>query len=438
MSSYMKGTVLLIGFWLSFISCNSTKTNTGKIKAVEIKKENGKYTLYRNGKPFIIKGGAGYTHLKELHEIGGNTIRVWDTLQLTKVLDSAQANHLAVIVGIPLPLNDNMDIFYNNDVKVNASFKKITQTVNKFKNHPALLCWCLGNEIAFPWKPNFNRFYKAFNSIVDMIHRDDPDHPVTTTIMTFRRKNIANIKLRTNVDFISFNIFGSIHTLAKDLDDFKWLWNGPFLITEWGIEGPWRKDKQNAWAAKIEYNSTEKADQYLSIYQKFMPVNNPGFLGEMVFYWGQKQELTPTWFSMFDKNGTKTEAVNTMQYIWTGKQATYHAPAVKYMLINGKDGPDNIFLKPDSIAQAIVHLDKPEKGLTFKWQLIAEDWFSPNNIFSAKEPKTIEHAIVEINGTGIKFKAPNTEGPYRLLAFVYNKQGYVATCNTPFYVLANP
>ena len=438
MSSYAKVTALLIVFYLSFIACHSTKTNTGTIKEVEIKKENGKYTLYRNGKPFIVKGGAGYTRLKELSEIGGNTIRVWDTLQLAKILDSAQAHHLAVIVGIPLPLNENMDAFYNNDAKVNASFKKITQTVNKFKHHPALLCWCLGNEIEFPWKPNFNKFYKAFNNIVDMIHHDDPDHPVTTTIMTFKRKNIANIKLRTNIDFISFNIFGSIQTLTKDLDDFKWFWNGPFLIAEWGIEGPWIKDSQNAWAGNIENSSNKKADQYLSIYQKFMPVNNPGFLGEMVFYWGQKQELTPTWFSLFDKNGAKTEAVNTMQYIWTGRQATHHAPAVKYLLINDKGGPDNIFLKPDSIAQAKVYMNKPETALTYKWQLIAEDWYSPNGVYSAKEPKPIENSILETTGAGIKFKVPHKEGPYRLLVFVYDQQGYVATCNTPFYVLANP
>lgn len=425
---------------LSFfsLSCNESQPVSATKKAVYIKNQNGKYLLYRNGKPFFIKGASGFTNLKELREAGGNTIRVWDTLNLGSILDSAQANHLAVIAGLPMPSSESMDEFYNTS-KANVYSRKIVDIVERFKNHPALLSWCLGNELAFPNKPKYNQFYSIFNGLVDMIHQKDPQHPVTTTIMAFQKKNIINIKLRTKIDMISFNIFGSIQTLKEDLEKFRWFWDGPFLITEWGVEGPWLAENQNAWGAYIESTSTKKAEQYLSNYEKYMPVNNPRFLGSMVFYWGQKQELTPTWFSLFDENGAKTEAVEVMRYIWTGKKIMAKAPALKYMLLAGKGAKDNIIFKPNIAVNSKVYFENADTiGLTFKWKIFAEDWFKPNGIFSEKQPKEINNLIIGQSGSELSFKVPGKEGPYRILVYVYDKKGSFATSNTPFYVLKNP
>lgn len=406
---------------------------------VYVKNQHGRYILYRNGQAFTVKGGAGFTNLEKLNEAGGNTIRVFDTLNLVKILDSAQAHHIAVIVGLPFRSSESTDDFYSDDNKVKANFNKLALIVNRIKRHPALLCWCLGNELVYPFKPKYNKFYKAFNDVVDLIHREDGMHPVTTTVMGFQKKNIFNIKFRTHVDFISFNIFGSIKTLGPDLENFKWLWNGPFLITEWGIEGPWTADQQNAWGAYVENTSNKKAEEYLSIYKNYMPVGNPRFLGATVFYWGQKQEYTPTWFSLFDKDGKATETVNSLQYIWTGKKAGMHAPPVKYMLLNNKGGFDNILLKPGAIAHAKIYLNTTDTArLTYKWLLYPEDWYTVNKIYSQKPPKLIEGAFKAVNGSEVAFKTPAKEGPYRLFVYIYGNNGYFSTSNTPFYILSNP
>lgn len=423
---------------LSSLACNQSQSIDSAKKTVYIKNEDGKYVLYRNGEPFFVKGASGFTNLKQLSAAGGNTIRVWDTLNLGSILDSAQANGLAVIAGLPLPPAESMDDFYKTS-KANAYTGKITDIVERFKNHPALLAWCLGNELSFPNSPKYRQFYTTFNGLIDMIHQKDPQHPVTTTIMAFQKKNIMNIKLRTNVDFISFNIFGSIQTLKEDLDKFKWFWDGPFLITEWGVEGPWLAEDQNAWGAYVENTSTKKAEQYLFNYKKYMPVNNPRFLGSMVFYWGQKQELTPTWFSLFDESGAETEAVQVMRYIWTGKKTVDKAPSLKYMLLAGKGANDNIILKPDITVNSKVYFENADTvGLTFKWKIFAEDWFKPSGIFSEKKTREINNLIVTQSGSGLSFKVPGKEGPYRILVYVYNKKGAFATSNTPFYVLKNP
>ncbi|QEM16828.1 hypothetical protein DIU38_012290 [Mucilaginibacter sp. P4] len=419
------------------LSCNRSQPRNVNKDGVYIKNENGKYSLYRNGEPFFIKGASGFTNLKRLNEAGGNTIRVWDTLNLGSILDSAQAHHLAVIAGLPMPPSESIDDFYKTP-KASAHVSKIAGIVNRFKHHPALLSWCVGNELAFPYKPKYNQFYTIFNDVVDMIHQDDPQHPVTTTIMSFQKKNIVNIKLRTKIDFISFNIFGSIQTLNEDLQKFNWFWDGPFLITEWGIEGPWTADSQNAWGLILKIPVQKRQSNIFQPMKSICRLIIPGFWVDGILL-GQKQELTPTWFSMFDENGAETEAVQVMHYIWTGQKAPKKAPVLKYMLVDGKGARDNILFKPGITINSKVYIEDPDTtGLTFKWEIFAEDWFKPNGAFNQKKPKEIKNLIIGQSGPDLKFKVPATEGPYRLLVYVYDQKGSFATSNTPFYVLKNP
>ncbi|WP_342646373.1 glycoside hydrolase family 2 TIM barrel-domain containing protein [Mucilaginibacter sp. CSA2-8R] len=424
-------------FWcLLFAGCKP-KQPAG---TVYIKSEHGTYRFYRNGKPFFVKGASGFTNLKALSNAGGNTIRVWDTAHIDAILDSAQAYHMAVVVGLPMPDNKNMDDFYNDETKVAAHYKNLKTTVNRYKHHPALLSWCIGNELAFPYKPNYNRFYTAFNQVVDMIHHDDPNHPVTTTIINFQRKNIACIKFRTAIDFISLNIFGDIKHLKHNLKDFEWLWKGPFLVTEWGIDGPWYTNNQTAWGSFIENSTFKKAEQYQAIYQNQMPLSNPRFLGSLVFYWGQKQEYTPTWFGLFDKAGRSSQTVNTMNYLWTGKKTAAKAPPLKCILLNFLGSQDNILLAGNTTAQGQVYLYGTDTAnITYQWQLFPENYHQVNDIYSQKEVAPILHSFVTAStGKQVTFRAPKKEGPYRLYVYAYNKQNYFAACNIPFYVLNNP
>lgn len=406
-------------------------------RSVHLGYANGKYTLYRFGKPFIVQGAAGTTHLAELSAAGGNTIRTWDTVGLDHILTTAAQCNIAVIVGLPMPYNDDMDAFYNRTDKVKEQFESYQALVRKYRNNKAVLGWCLGNELAFPFRPKFNNFYTAFNNLVDMIHHDDPDHPVTTTVMNLPKKNMINIKLRTQIDFVSFNIFGALRHFSADLKDFSKIWNGPFLITEWAIDGPWPGYDQTAWGAFIEHTSNKKAEQYKELYEKYMPLKDPHFLGNLVFYWGQKQETTPTWFSMLDRFGNKSAAVDVMQSIWTGKPVPNGAPAIKYMLLDNKGAKDNIIYKTGATIKAkLSMLDTTQsKNLRFEWFMQPEDWFRVHHFYNQKAKTTLDDLLISQNGTSAIFKAPEQEGPYRIYVNVYNDKGYFAACNTPFYVI---
>lgn len=423
--------VIVLLFML--LSCKPEKQPSSA--KVTIKESRGKYTLYRNGKPYVIKGGAGYTNFWALKNAGGNTMRIWDTVHLARILDSAQANHLAVIVGLPIANSDYMAL-YDDPARVAKQFNAFKRIVNRFKAHPAVLMWCIGNELDFPYKLSYNSFYRAFNQLTDMIHKDDPDHPVTTTLLNFNRKYIFNLKFRCDIDVISFNIFSRITVLREDLKEVSLFWKGPYMLAEWGINGPWQGTEQTAWGAYIEKTSNKKAELYLNRYQKYVPVEDSRFLGAFVFYWGNKQEGTPTWFSMFDAGGAKSEAVDVMRYVWTGKSYKGTFPQIKDMLLDKKVANDNIFLSPG--LQSVAELKMLDKNTirSVKWEILKEDWFKKNNIHNSKKLKPLQTVIKYGGDLKMDFIAPAGEGPYRIYATVYDNNQHFSTCNIPFYVVA--
>jgi hypothetical protein len=416
---------------LLFVHCNTPSTSI-KHGTVYIEKEGGKYILYRNGQPFVVKGASGYTHLEKLREVGGNTIRTWDTVNLGAILDEAQRNNLAVIAGLSMPVSAYLDYFYKDTAKVAAQYLAFEKTVRQYKDHPALLMWCLGNELNFTWKPGYGAFYKAYNRLLDMIHATDPNHPVTSTMPNFNIVQTMMIKWKVHdLDLISFNTFGKLKLLNSQLKRYAWCWNGPFLITEWGAYGPWESDLTN-WDAPIESTSTKKAEHYRELYRQ-LPESNPRFLGALVFYWGQKQETTPTWFSMFDEEDAATEAVSAIQYLWTGKWPAHRPPQIIYMLLNSKGATDNIVVPAGELQTAELLLkERQTDTLTIHWQIQQEHWFGELQ----KPPLTMLDTVLPADDKlKILFKAPLKEGPYRIYAKVLDGHGNFSTANTPFYVV---
>ncbi|KAA6437094.1 hypothetical protein FEM33_20050 [Dyadobacter flavalbus] len=418
-----------------FSGCSESRYNQTE-RRVHIRKQNGKYVLYKNNKPFFIKGAGGSANLNLLKQLGGNAIRIWDTTNLGVVLDSAHANNISVIVGLPVQ-NSNVADMYQDPDRIAAQHRAFKKIVNRFRKHPAVLMWCVGNELDFPYGLSYNRFYRAYNDLTDMIHQDDPHHPVTTTVLNFNPKYIATLQIRCDIDLISFNIFSLLDTFRENLKHHLWLWNGPYMVLEWGIDGPWQGTMQTAWGAYIEKTSTEKAAIYGERYLRYMPLESQRFLGGFVFFWGNKQETTHTWFSIFDAEGRKTAAVKTMKYLWTGKTLNETFPEIKHMRVENRDAYQNIILVPNRKSQAeVTLLSSADSIKTIKWQIFKEDWFKKNNENSTRLLKPLSQLMKADQGLKAVFTTPAQEGPYRIFATVYDHKGNLATCNTPFYVLS--
>jgi len=160
----------------------------------------------------------------------------------------------------------------------------------------------------------------------------------------------------------------------------------------------------------------------------------PQVQGQIVFYWGQKQEVTPTWYSIIDEKGASTAIVDEMRLLWTDAANIHPAPAIEYMLLNGRGAADNIIVAPGTQQMAELKMDTLlARRLKIIWKVYYED-FDPQSLGAPPEYQVMMQSY---NTTHVTFKAPSAEGPYRIYSWLYDEYGNVTTANTPFYVIEN-
>lgn len=422
---------LILTFY-SWGGFNHSYLETG---SVHIKKVEGSFQLFRNGAPFYIKGASGNSHFEELANSGANTIRVYDTLNLKMVLDKAEKNGLAVIVDIPLPKYDEQFPEYEDDTKNEELKIKVQNLVQKFRDHPALLFWNLGNEVRYPVKLFQNKFIKTYNALIEIIHLEDPNHLVSTTVQ--RRMDILAIaKHSPKLDLLGYNIFGTVKEVPSHIESMNVVLSGsfPYYISEWGIDGFW-ETAQTKWGASVEPTSTKKNEQLKSRYSDILKAGD-NCQGSLVFHWGQKHECSNTWFSLFGEDGKKTEMVHTLNNVWTGLDKESNDIGLDYMLLDDRGAPSSIVLPPGTFTKVELKLKKLiNDSLKISWELYPDYCRLESISKEISEPKKITNAIASKNGLTITFETPMEEGPYRLYAYLENQNGFVATCNTPFYVI---
>jgi hypothetical protein len=403
-------------------------------KSVYIKTIDSKSVLFRNGKPFKIKGATGNASLKLLSEIGANTVRVYDTINLQTVLDKALEYKLAVIVDIKLPKYSHKYDYYDNKDKNNKLKLKVKKLVEKYKNHPALLFWNLGNELEYPLVLIKNNFIKTYNELIDLIHLTDPSHLVSTTLPPSQREILSLHFHSPELDLLGLNVFGNIwrtQSILNKVNIFKKPL--PYFYGEYGSNGPWEQ-QLTSWKAPIEPTSTKKAEQYVERYNAYIK-NDKQSIGDLVFYWGKKQERTHTWFSIFDQEERPSELLYRLNELWEGRISNPEwPPKIKYMLIDGLGANDNLVYKPNIVKTAELNFeDEKDSEYKFVWEIYAEGW-DYNLTDIEKDPIRISRDSVVANNS-YAFKTPSKSGPYRIFVYVYDGYGNYSTTNTPFYVL---
>ncbi|HSF53650.1 MAG TPA: glycoside hydrolase family 2 TIM barrel-domain containing protein, partial [Algoriphagus sp.] len=146
---YFKKTILFLFFiaFILFTSCNKEDAKNQN-PTVEVKYINGKAQLYRHGEPYFIKGAAGTEHLNLVAEFGGNSIRTWSLDDADRILDEAHALGLTVTLGLDIgrPAWGN-DFSYWKFWEIDNQIEQLRPFIEKYKNHPALLMWGVGNEV---------------------------------------------------------------------------------------------------------------------------------------------------------------------------------------------------------------------------------------------------------------------------------------------------
>lgn len=140
---------------------------------------------------------------------------------------------------------------------------------------------------------------------------------------------------------------------------------------------------------------------------------------------------------MFLESGERTEAVNVMQYLWTGRWPANRAPRVERLAIDGLAAADNVSVKPGSEHTATLRVTDPDGDpVTLRWEIVAEVARAGYAGMGEKRSEPMPELIGRTGAGEFTFTAPGQEGPYRLFAFAVDGQGNGATANIPFFVKA--
>jgi len=400
---------------------------------VELKQTDGKYRLWVDGKEFYVRGaGCEFGNIEKLGQHGANSFRTWRTengqSSGQEILDRAEKAGLLVLMGLEL-VPDRKGFDYNDSAAVARQFADVKQQVLKYKDHPALLGWLIGNELNLFYKNP--KVWEAVNDVAKFIHEVDPNHPAATALAGISKQAVDEIKKRAPaLDFITVQFYGDIVNLQKRLAEAQL--TGPYMVTEWGATGHWEV-RTTEWKAPIEETSSQKAKAFAERYEKAIAADPLRCLGSYVFLWGQKQERTPTWYGMFTQAGDEMETVDAMHRIWNGSAPANGTPRVKSITLNGKTAYDNIRLKPEEPIAAVIDSADPDgDAIQYIFEIMPESTdLGTGGDFETTPP--ILASVKSDKGT-LELKAPAKEGAYRLFFYARDGKGHCGTGNIPFFV----
>ena len=419
-------------------ACSSETDDALSPIKVEIRKTGGGYRLLRGGEPYTVRGaGMVIDDIERFAAVGGNSIRSWSTMQAgqdtRELLDTAHAHGVTVALGLPMrPERHGFD--YDDPDEVAAQLETMRREVLKYRGHPAVLVWVIGNELNHSYENP--RVYDAVNDVAEMIHELDPYHPTTTATSGFKPEVITEVMTRAPaLDFISFQMYGSLFRFPERLAETAF--DSPFMVTEWGTIGYWEAETTD-WGAPVELHSSAKADTFRRAYRDILAPLKGQLLGSYAFYWGQKQERTPTWFGMLTEDGRLTEVVDVMQFSWTGEWPDNRTPRVHTLLLDGKAASESVRLVSNQTYEAVIDVRDPDgDAITYRWELKPESTATTGG-GDYEEPLTsLDGFLADASAARTTLATP-TPGSYRLFAYASDEHGRLAHANIPFLVESEP
>ena len=401
---------------------------------VKVQKNNGGWELLIDGQKTYITGVGGTFRLDVASESGANACRTWggDLATVEKTVEEAAKNNMYVMQGIALTKDPAM---YENEEYKEGLRKHCRELAERFKDDKTIIMWGIGNEIEL----NGNSTPEAWrfvNELSELIKSIDSRH-LTSSVITFNPKSLNMVaQYAPSLDFVGINCYGGIDILAKMVDSSEY--EGPYIVTEWGPTGWWECDKTE-WGAPIEQSSEEKRLCYEERYN--IITSDPSCLGSFVFLWGQKEERTPTWFSMFTEQnvegfpfkGLKTSTVEGMQRVWTRNEPAQTAPVISAMTAEGKAARQNPTFKVGETFKVSADVkDREGDKMTFVWEVLREATITATGGAYEPRPERVGE-VITTSEPEMNFKFEEA-GAYRVYLYALDNTGYASPTNLPVLI----
>ena len=393
---------------------------------MELRRTEAGWQLLRGGEPYFIRGAGGEASLPALAAAGANSIRTWGG-DVGSLLDEAHALGMTVTVGLWLG-HARHSFDYSDEAQLAEQRERVRQTVLRYRDHPALLLWGIGNEMEGFGDGDDPTVWAEVDRVAAMVKELDPNHPTMTVTAFVHGGRIEFVHRRSPaIDIHGVNAYAAaaqVPGLLRAGGATK-----PFVLTEFGPPGPWETPR-TAGGAPQEPTSDAKARFYRETYETAV-LGAPGLaLGSYAFLWGHKMEGTETWFGMFLADGAPTAAVDVMTELWSGRPAADRAPVVGPLEIEG-----DAEVEPGALLRIRAPAADPEgRDLRLRWTLRPESGeYLTGGDFRRGLPG-IEGAIVESGPDGVRVRAPAEPGPYRMFLYAYDAAGKAGTANVPLLV----
>jgi hypothetical protein len=225
--------LILVGIVLALIGC--VKREPSDVVSIS------KSQLLVNNETYFIKGicyhpvPQGSTKrsfdlidqdLSLMVEAGINTIRVYEPIVSEEVLDKIWAAGLKVIISFG----------YDQEGAFDISSGTYLDYIEKYKSHPSILAWELGNEYNYhpEWfDGDIKNWYQALNEAAAFIHELDKSHPVATAHGELP-DDLAR-GMCPNIDIWGMNVYRWDQP-ASIIEDWEKLSDKPMYFSESGAD----------------------------------------------------------------------------------------------------------------------------------------------------------------------------------------------------------
>ncbi|MEO1596528.1 MAG: glycoside hydrolase family 2 TIM barrel-domain containing protein [Pseudomonadota bacterium] len=407
-------------------AAQDSKDAPGPVPVELVETEQG-WSLLRGGQPYFVKGAGGDGDMDLLAAAGANSVRTWGSDDIGPLLDAAHARGLTVTVGIWLG-HERHGFDYNDEALVAEQLEGVRETVLRYRDHPAVLLWGIGNEMEGFEAGDKPRIWAAVNEAAALVKELDPHHPTMTVTADIGGERVRYVhEVASAIDIHGINSYGGSTSLPQRLAEAGA--TKPYIVTEFGPPGTWEAATTD-WGAPFELTSTEKAAAYTRSY-KLGILDNPGqALGGYVFVWSHKMEGTSTWFGMFLPDGARLAPVEAMATVWGGTLPENRAPTISNVTVNGEAS-----VAPGTELTAQVEVSDPDDDdVTVRWVLMPEsgDYLTGGDLRA--QPILVDDAIISSADGKVVVAMPEEPGGYRLFAYANDGAGNAATANIPLRV----
>jgi hypothetical protein len=249
---------------------------------------------------------------------GVNTITGWDS---DKGYDQDKFDELTLDsayqfgIGLVMPMYLPADGDYQDPNLIGSLIQGAVAKAQRFKNHPALRMWGVGNEVMSVMQPEmYPAFLQVYLNVIDLIHQIDPNHPVIYREAEDDFVPQLTQLLRDSGDSRPWWLYG-MNIYDKDPEPLlrRWPsygWNRPLVISEFGADGGF---------------GATRAEGYVSMWRAFRA--HPDFvLGAAPYVWtaAGPEPTDAKWGLMNSQGQPVDDTFGRLQRLWQAEPRANH------------------------------------------------------------------------------------------------------------------